>query len=176
MKQSNLMNRKLLFLILGMVCAAGCASLPASYDRGTKADVVLTAAPIRVKMFEAGMAADVIEGDPSQLGFVKTLVVFRVNEVLRGKLPMAARGGQSKGEQAVQAVRKKEILKLLTLDFEDPDVLVPKGWLSVAVESPLKTFGILNWDDPQPPQKIYLREVKEAPGSYILVRAEPLPD
>lgn len=139
-----------------------------------EADVVLHVTPMRVRPIDRGASVDAVEGDLSRLPFAEAVVSFKVERVMKGQWTTKL-GGAGHLDQMSEAVRKKEVLKILTLDFTDPNEQVDKGWISVAVEDPGKTFGINHWDAPETRGlKLYFKRLPDDKDSLILTGVIPL--
>lgn len=136
------------------------------------ADVVLKGTLIGIKAIEPGAVVDAVEKGNGE--FTPTAeVLFKIDRVVKGEYTKFKVGGPAKLDQLNQALRDKNILKVATLDFTDPDRSTEKGWFSVAVKDPQKTFGIDSWEDlPQSKYRIYLERVDDQPDSYIMVDAK----
>lgn len=133
---------------------------------------MVLASPIRVKALQPKAVVDAIE-NPENAAEPKALVLFKINRVIRGTLPQVKVGGSSRWEQTKEAVQDKSFLKALTSDFPNPDRLIDKEWLSVAVADPTKTFQITSWETPGTKKyKIRLRPVPGKTGSYVMVESQ----
>src|SRR3989339_1949750 len=98
---------------------------------------------------------------------LQSVVTLSIKKIIRGSFTMERRGGGSKIEQMGDAVGGKDVIKLITLDFYDPEELVEKQWLNLALENPLRTFEINNWDSPPPARfRLHLLRNPESPASY----------
>ena len=134
------------------------------------ADVVLRVTPVRVKAIQPGSSVDVIESTPDTASWPTAVGVFRVERVLKGEFNRVPVGGASPFEQLVEAGKKKEFLKLLTLDTHDPNELRDQEWVSVAVFNPFETFGIKDWENPEGGKgKLYLKRSPDRKDSYIFM-------
>ncbi len=97
-------------------------------------------------------------------------VLFHIDKVVKGEFSKSKLGGPSALEQAKDAAKNKEILKLLTLDFSNPEDEVDKELLSVAVYDPETSFGINASDSPSKTKhKLYLKRMDEDADSFILI-------
>ena len=163
---------KYLTLVFVLLLSASCAS---NQTPGIEYDVILNASITRVKPMKPGMAVDAVEATSAngEEMIPLAVVVFRVDTVIRGEF-VKRLGGPTRYEQAREAVADKNILKILTADFKDPDTLVQKSTLSVAVEDPEQLFGIVRAPDPNQKYRIYLKHSDGAPNSYILTHSKPL--
>ena len=108
---------------------------------------------------------------------VWTAVIFRVERILKGDLKIPKSQEISLLSQMKDAADDKNILKLLTMDFEKPpEDGTDKGWLSMAVVDSYATFGIREGEDPATRQryKLSLARVHKNPDSYVLVKSEKM--
>ncbi|MBI4430358.1 MAG: hypothetical protein HY587_01430 [Candidatus Omnitrophica bacterium] len=135
-------------------------------------DVVLDATPIYVKPIESGETVDAIEQELETSGKPAAVVLFKINRVILGEFTLLKRGGPSKLEQFQQALQDKDILKVATLNFEDPEKTAPKGWLNIAVSDPFKTFGIESAAPKDRRYRICLKRIPERPDTYVLVKSQ----
>ncbi len=132
-------------------------------------DVVLRVTPIKVKPLLMNTPVDAIEGGAENIQIFDKLVNFKVNDVLLGEYVMIKRGGASRFEQMKDLQQEKNFLKMLTLDYEDPNEEMMKPWISVAVKDPSERFGIENWENPQQvAYRLYLKRTKNEKDSFIL--------
>lgn len=153
----------ILFLMSGLV--SGCLHRG---DAG--ADIVLQVTPVRVKPIQSGSSVDVIENAQEHGSWPTAVGVFRVERVLKGEFNRAPVGGDSKFEQLKAAGKKKDLLKILTMDTYDPNELRDQEWVSVAVFNPFETFGIKDWENPEGGKgKLYLKRTPGQKDSYILM-------
>ncbi|MCB9799708.1 MAG: hypothetical protein H6757_02980 [Candidatus Omnitrophica bacterium] len=179
MKKTNV-----LYLVLGVMLFGlnSCSTVPSatltSDERENyrkSSDVILTAEPIKVTAIRVGQTIDAIEGSPEEIGLAQAVVLFRIERVLKGDFTKVKTGGASVTQQALQAIKQKEILKVLTLDFKDPDEIIQKEWLSIAVRDPeiLFLIPVRMWDSPRPEKfKLYLKRMPEDPSSYLFLGRE----
>lgn len=162
------------FFIFAFIFQAAFGSLisgPAAAWGPRESKVVLLASPIRVKPFQGKMTADAIE-NPGTAAPPQALVVFKIERVMKGSLPQIKSGGDSKMKQAGDALSEHNYLKFLAADFQDPDRMEDKAWISIAVADPAKTFQITSWEDPGNRRYIlHFKTVPGRPGSYILVES-----
>ncbi len=142
-----------------------------------KVDVALIAIPIRARSIKAGGTIEVLEKAPADMPPVWTAVIFRVERILKGDLKIPKSQEISLLSQMKDAADDKNILKLLTMDFEKPpEDGTDKGWLSMAVVDSYATFGIREGEDPATRQryKLSLARVHKNPDSYVLVKSEKM--
>ena len=163
-------------LALLVLSTTGCMHLQRQWRGGDpeiakkEADVVLLATPIRVKKLEPGAQVDAIEHAPERMAYAEAVVMFKVEDVLKGEYTKIQTATPSKWEQAKDAAKDKNIWKILTLDFSEPEREETKQFLSVAVIHPRDTFDITAWDSPPKRHyRIYLQRQPQNPKSYILL-------
>ncbi len=151
--------------------AAAVASKP------LKADVTLVAVPIRARSIKARGTINALEKPAAEMPPVWTAVVFRVERITRGEFKTPKDQEIGLMDQMKEAAGDKQVLKLLTMDFErPPEGGADKGWLSMAVADPYATFGIKEGEEPAALQryKLFLAHVHKDPDSYVLVKSEKL--
>jgi len=136
-------------------------------------DVVLSAVPFKVTKINQNSVVDAVEDGAQRPGVAEAVVLFEIERVIRGEFTKVRAGGPTKIEQARQAVQKKDLLQVLTLDFSDPDEEYEKPWVSVAVSDPDDSFGIEDWDNPEGKLcRLYLKRLPDRDASYVMVRSE----
>lgn len=136
-------------------------------------DVAVEAFPVLVKSLGSGTAVDAVENDPENRMRPQAIVSMRILRVFRGELGNLKISGPSRIEQMREAARERKILKLLTLDFENPEEETEREYLRIAVRNPIETFGIQNWDDPGDERfKLYLKRMPGRRDSYVLVKVK----
>lgn len=132
-------------------------------------DVVLEARPVHVKPVDLETSVDAVEAGPGKIRLFDSVVLFQIDYILMGEFIRAETGGPSKAEQAREAIRQRDLWKLLTLDFQDPGEKIERRWIRIAVRDPKTSFGILSWENPEPVRfKLYLKRSAKKPGSFIL--------
>ncbi len=139
-------------------------------------DVAILASPITLRPLTGPVAVDAVEKGETDAEQAQAVIVFKIDRVTQGEMPLVKIGGPSKTDQMAEAYRNKEYLKLFTMDFEDPDRQVPKDWISIAVLDPEASFGIRpgdNLDESTRQYRIYLKKEKGRARNFIFVRAEP---
>jgi len=139
-----------------------------------QADVVLEVIPLRARPIERGVSVDAVESAPERLALAEAVVSFKIRRVLKGEWLKDRVGGPTRLEQLEKAVRKKDYTKILTLNLSDPNQVVAREWLSIAVEDPGKTFGIERWDSPDPTRlKVYFKRQAENKNSFVMIGVVP---
>ncbi len=140
--------------------------------------MVLEVTPLRVKAFEIGSAVDAIQGPPDKPYTVSAVILFRIERTLRGEFTVVHGATPSLFEQISDSVDEhsaSSIVKLLTMNFERPGDPVQKGWVTVAVEDPEKTFGIGDWENPGDGRfRLSLNRAPQSADSYILADAQKI--
>lgn len=171
----------LLFCFLGVTPSNGAESLdlkPASgKSPALKTDLVMIAIPIRAKGIMAGGTINALEKPASEMPPVWTSVLFRVERIVDGECKIPQSQELSLWGQMKDATGEKNILKILTMDFEKPDENgTDKGWLSMAVIDPESSFGIREGEAPSVRQRfrLSLARVHHDPDSYVLIESKKL--
>ena len=138
-----------------------------------KTDVVLLAVPIALRSFTPGTAVDALEKSPEEMGPGWKVVVFRIERVARGEFKvLKGKADPSAWEQAQDAAKDKNILKLVTMDFQRPDESpAQKPCFSMAVTDPFASFGIKEGEMLSKQRfRIALALVQKNPSSYVMVK------
>ena len=171
----------LIFFVVGMpgssVADPGLLDRPSQQEAVLKPDVVLVAIPIRAKSILSGGTINALEKPAQEMPAAWTSVVFRVEKILRGEFKLPKGQELSLWDNMKDAADDKNVLKLLTMDFEKPDEGgTDKGWISMAVSDPYASFGIREGEAPVMRQrfKLSLARVHEDPDSFVLVKSEKL--
>jgi len=139
-----------------------------------QADVVLEVIPLRARPIERGVSVDAVENDSARLALAEAVVSFKIRRVLKGEWIKERVGGPTRLEQLEKAARKKDYMKILSLNLSDPNAVVAREWLSIAVENPGKTFGISSWDSPEPTRlKVYFKRQPENKNSFVMIGVVP---
>lgn len=175
------MGAGLLFCLTEMQCISladpGPSDIASGQERAAKPDVVLFATPIAVRAPTSETAIDALERSPDVMGSTWKVVVFRIERVVKGNFkPLRVKKGPSAMDQAKEASKEKNILKLLTMDFERPDE-TPQGknCFSMAVVDPAASLGLQESETfPKQSYRISLSLIQKNPESYVLVKSEKL--
>lgn len=164
-----------LFLFVFSSCARTTGPAETGQIPPSDYDVSFIGTPFKAEKIVEGTRADAVEMPGTGGGTYSAVVLLTVDKVLKGNLPKVSSPAPSKMEQAKEAAGNKQLLKLLTMDFEDPDAVHEKEWLSIAVQDPSKTFGLRSWSSPAgKPHRIYLKKAGEDGRSYIMTGAAPV--
>ncbi len=148
-----------------------------SAEKPLKADLTLVASPIWARSIKAGGTVNALEKPADEMPPVWTSVLFRVEKVLSGEFKIPKSQEISLWSQMKDAAEDKNLLKLLTMDFEKPaEDGDDKEWLSIAVIDPYASFGVREGEPPASRQryKLSLAQVHKDPDSFILVKSEKL--
>lgn len=166
----------LLFLFLtSAIGLLGCSHTQ-NLSKTKQADVILEVSPIGVSSLSGSSSVDVLGQDPQSFDEKAAVVQFKIEQVKKGEFTKVKTGGPSKFEQAKQAAKDGRVLKLLTLDFDNPEDVSEKPWVTVAVANPFESFEILNWDNPGSRKyRLYLKREETRADSYRLLQAEKIP-
>ena len=158
-----------------LILLAGCTASGKGAPARKEFDVAMIATPLSGKEMPSSSVIDAIENTPEALQQARYIISFRIDRVLIGELSKEKVGGPSRFDQAVDAAQEKKLLKILTLDFQNPNEEIDKRWFRIAVQDPGATFGINNWRQPaQGRYKLYLKRMPKQANSYVLVHCQPL--
>ncbi len=136
-------------------------------------DIGVVAVPVRVKALSPKTVIDAVENNPENRANPQAVVSFLIKRTFRGQFGKIKLQGPTKFQQMKEAAKGRKALKLLTLDFEEPEQEEEKEWLKVAVRNPIETFGIKSWDSPgKDKMKLFLKKIPGQEDSYILVKVE----
>ena len=154
----------LLFVLLASVT---------SIAHSAESKLILKAKMVSVAAFDTQEVVDALD-TASAAGTIPTAtVVFKIDSVVKGNLPMLKTPSSATlGSQMKDSVKDKNILQILTMDYENPEVEredKPR-WFAVGVQSPLEVFKILSWND-LPKESYRLTFSKAGDASWILQNA-----
>jgi|GEM_PF-1717764 len=153
---------------------SACAASPqkALTPANTTFDISFIGIPFKANPIGAGVGADAIEIAPDGNTNYTSVVLVTVEKELKGSLPETGPRAPSKITQANDALKSKQILKVLLMDFDDPDAVQTKSWVSIAVIDPVKTFSIRRGSESERGRRyrIYLRDTGKG---YHMVSAVP---
>lgn len=171
-------------VLLLIVCLAQGACLNTNSPRqgpakplfgpAPSAELILLVTPIRVKEFKIDSKVDAIDGALGKSAMPSNVVLFRIEGTLEGEFTKTRLAEPSALEQAVDAAKGMDILKIATADFKRPGGETSRGWISVAVGDIQKTFGMSSRENPgEVRYKLYLNRDTKRSDSYILVKVQP---
>lgn len=174
-RMTTCLNLSLIFrlatLSLVLLFASCATSKSGSFNE--KTDVILRAVPISSKVILAGASADAIEMEALNRGDARYIIQFKIDEVERGQFTEVRKGGPSAFQQAREAAQDRNLWKILTFDYSDPEERLTQGWVSVAVYDPEATFGIVSSENlPNRSYRLFLKRSDDRPDSYFLLHAE----
>lgn len=165
----------ILYLLAGAIFIS-FGSWAEAAPKKTSKTLVLKARLFKVEAFDAESVVDALDSASAQGALPTATVSFLVKDVLRGELPLQKRQGNTTSllGQAKDAVHEKSFLKLVTMDFENPEVEHEDRprWFLVGVQSPLESFKVLSWKDlPKEPYRLTFSKDSDAAG-WLLTSAE----
>ncbi len=169
------MKFKPVYILMLALFAASCAN-PRFQGGGrpqySEYDLGFVGVPIYGQVMSRSTVVDAVEEKIESLEDARYVMTFKVNQVFKGEIPKIRRGGPSEFQQAKSAAKKGKIMQILTLDFRDPDDMIDRGWLNVAVMDPAETFDIPDWKNPEGrPYEIYLRKAHGVNDRFVLVQS-----
>ena len=139
---------------------------------GEKADLELLVTPLKVEKITQASVSDAVENVESFL-LLRAIVHFRIEKILRGKLDKIKVEPPSKTEQFKDALKDKDVLKILTSDYQSAGSEFDRQLFRVAVVDPYESFGISTWENPEPgTYKIYLKHYKDEKDTFVMIRKE----
>ena len=152
---------------------SACSHLPAGGSDTLSRkdyDVSLRAVPIGAMELSGPQTVDAIDLDPEKSRKAKVVVQFLIERVLVGEFTTVQEQGLSKIEQLKEAVRNRNLLKVVTLNLDDPNQTHMKQWITIAVEDTETSFGIKSWDELEPKTfDLYLKRTAKGSKSYYFV-------
>lgn len=118
--------------------------------------LVLKAKMVSVEAFNTDEIVDALDPVSAEGVLPGATVVFRIESVVKGTLPPPKpRKSGSVWSQTQEAYKEKNFLKMITMDYDNPDVEredKPR-WFAVGIQSPLETFQVVSWSEL--PQQTY---------------------
>ncbi len=137
--------------------------------------LVLVARLFKVEIFKPEEIIDALDEPSVQGALPSATAVFLIKQVRQGKLPQPKISQTtSTWSQAKDALKEKNFLKMVTMDFQNPNVEHENRphWFAVGVQSPFETFKVISWTDlPQTDFRLVLKKEAENSG-WVLVSAE----
>lgn len=134
--------------------------------------MILEVTPISVKYFGIDSSVDAIEEGPEKISATSDVVLFKIEKCLRGEFTRVMTAGSSKMDQAQEAFKNQEYLKILIMDFQQNKEMTQKGWVSVAVNDIGRTFEMTDRAHPGDGRyRIYLNRVPQRTDSYVMVKS-----
>ncbi len=164
----------LLFLVLCLSFSSSAHALKI-FGKGSKEyDVVFKGTPISVQVMRPGESADAIEGD-LQDNAPRHVAVFSIDRVLIGEFAKHKRGGASRMDQAGEAFKNKDLLNAFTLNFKNPEDMIDREKIRIAVKDAGATFGLTPGGDMVYfEHKIYLKRISEKPETFLFIKSVPI--
>ena len=138
-----------------------------------ESQLILKAKMVSIAAFDTQEVVDALDVASAEGNMPTATAVFKIDSVVKGTLPLLKTpSSASLGSQMKDSVKDKNILQILTMDYQNPEVEredQPR-WFAIGVQSPLEAFKILSWSDL--PQKSYrLTFSKKGDASWILESA-----
>ncbi len=137
--------------------------------------LVLKAKMVSVEAFNPDEIVDALDAVSAEGVLPGATVVFKIESVVKGTLPpVKVFASSSVWNQTQDAYKEKSFLKMITMDYQNPEVEregKPR-WFAVGVQSPLESFKVVSWSE-LPEQLYRLSFSKESStGGWILQSAE----
>lgn len=137
--------------------------------------LVLKAKMVSVEAFNPDEIVDALDAVSAEGVLPGATVVFKIESVVKGTLPpVKVPASSSVWSQTQDAYKEKSFLKMITMDYQNPEVEregKPR-WFAVGVQSPLESFKVVSWSE-LPEQLYRLSFSKESStGGWILQSAE----
>lgn len=172
----------MLFRLIKTICVffilIGLTPIQNVFSKDFSETLVLKARVFKVEAFHPEEVVDALDEASVQGAIPTATVSLLVKDVLSGELPLVKKQGNAGSflGQAKDAVDEKKFLKILTMDFENPNVEHPEQvrWFAVGVQSPLESFNIISWKDlPNGLYRVSLMR-KTVDSGWVLQSAEAL--
>jgi len=166
--------RLLRFVASLLVCVP---FLFASKAHSAEVKLVLKAKMVSVEAFNPDEIVDALDATSAEGMLPGATVVFRIDSIVKGTLPPAkVPASGSVWGQTQDAYKEKNFLKMITMDYENPDIEredKPR-WFAVGVQSPLESFKVVSWSDL--PKDLYRVSFSKdtATGGWIFQSAESI--
>lgn len=144
------------------------------FSQDQKIELILKGKIASVEAFQTDEVIDALDSFSAEGALPSATVVFRVVSVVKGTLP-TPKPSEAYGlfAQTKEAYKEKNFLKMITMDYENPEVEredKPR-WFAIGVQSPSETFQVLSWTDV--PTSIYRLEFSKSrpDGGWVLQSA-----
>ncbi|HCM42951.1 MAG TPA: hypothetical protein DIS66_06550, partial [Candidatus Omnitrophica bacterium] len=153
-----------------------CAALIfSSQAHSAEVKLVLKVKMVSVEAFNTEEIVDALDVVSAEGVLPGATVVFKIESVIKGTLPpVKVPASGSVWNQTQDAYKEKNFLKMITMDYQNPEVEredKPR-WFAVGVQSPLDSFKVVSWSE-LPPQSYRLSFSKEgSTGGWILQSVE----
>lgn len=138
-----------------------------------ESQLILKAKVVSITAFDTQEVVDALDVSSAEGNMPTATVVFKIESVVKGTLPLLKTPSSATlGSQMKDSVKEKNILQILTMDYQNPEVEredAPR-WFAIGVQSPLEAFKIMSWSDlPQKPYRLTFS--KKGDASWILESA-----
>ncbi|HRK62313.1 MAG TPA: hypothetical protein PLY88_07200 [Candidatus Omnitrophota bacterium] len=143
----------------------------ASHAYSAEVKLVLKAKMVSVEAFNPDEIVDALDAVSADGVMPGATVVFKIESVVKGNLPpVKVPASSSVWNQTKDAYKEKSFLKMITMDYQNPEVEregKPR-WFAVGVQSPLESFQVVSWSDL--PKQNYRLSFSQDPvtGGFIL--------
>jgi len=149
----------------------------ASQTPSAEVKLVLKAKMVSIEAFNPDEIVDALDTVSAEGALPGATVVFRIESVVKGTLPPAkVPESGSVWNQTQNAYKEKNFLKMITMDYQNPEVEredKPR-WFAVGVQSPLESFKVVSWTDL--PEALYRLSFSKdiSTGGWIIQTAESI--
>ena len=139
-----------------------------------ESQLILKAKMVSVAAFDTTEVVDALDVASAEGTLPTATVVFKIDSIVKGSLPLQkVPSSASLGSQMKDSVKEKNLLQIITMDYENPEVEregKPR-WFAIGVQSPLEFFNVLSWKElPAESYRLVLTKNKEA--GWVLKSAE----
>ena len=140
-----------------------------------ESQLILKAKMVSVAAFDKTEVVDALDVASAEGTLPTATVVFKINSIVKGSLPLKkVQSSASLGSQMKDSVKEKNLLQVITMDYENPEVEhegKPR-WFALGVQSPLELFNVISWKDlPAEPYRLTFSKSSDDAG-WTLISAE----
>ena len=150
------------------------SSLSIAYS--AESQLILKAKIVSIAAFDTQEVLDALDVVSAEGTMPTATVVFKINSIVKGTLPLQkVPRSASLGSQMKESAKEKNLLQIITMDYENPEVEredKPR-WFAVGVQSPLELFNVISWKD-LPAESYRLVLVKKKEAGWVLKSAEKI--
>jgi|GEM_PF-2882127 len=173
---SRLKIRSYAFYLVGAVFFLGLCptALFAAEKKIKTSELILYARLFKLEAFKPEDVLDALDDGSAQGAMPSATATFLIKSVAKGELPLMKSAQPPSGwDQAKDAAKDKDILKIITMDFEKPDVEHEDKpqWFVVGVQSPLEIFKVVSWSDLPAKRYRLVFEKKSDAAGWVLKSA-----
>lgn len=154
--------------------------LPAFSSCATKKDgaprprpaAVLEVSPLEIQPIRGGSFSDAVDS-LDKLGELKSIIVFKIEKVVSGKLPKIEVEAPFKMDQMKNAIRNKDFKSVILSDYDTAGAEVERQRFRVAVKNPMTVFGFDELSIPSSSIfRIELARYHKEEDTYVLQKTE----